>query len=265
MLLNGCESPEPPAERSLVLEAWINSEGTPVAILTESYRPEAPGAVKDLLVRWGKVTISDGTDTVVMTGGMDDNYFPPYRYFTSRMWGKPGKEYTVTASYDGLEVTATARMLFPTPIDRIETSRIPGEDSVRSVRLDFTAPVDCPAYYYVTVRKMEERLTSQPQIAVLSPTVAESPGEQLSITVYNPKDILQDERYESNPKIGERWEINLCRVEKEIYDFWYAFDNFTLFGNTQFISGQGNITGNVKGGYGIFSAQAVSTQYLLIE
>lgn len=65
--------------------------------------------------------------------------------------------------------------------------------------------------------------------------------------------------------IGDELEISLCRVEKKVYGFWFAFDNYTLFGNSQFISRQSAIEGNIEGTLGIFGAQLTSSHYIKLE
>ena len=82
---------EKEASVKLVVEGHIDSGGYPVVILTASASPaEGNIAISDKLIRWGKVTISDGDTTIIMTGGPNKKYFPPYTYSTFRMKGKPG-------------------------------------------------------------------------------------------------------------------------------------------------------------------------------
>lgn len=72
LMLAACDTP---ADYSLdpqpVIEGWIDSDGYPNVIFTVAYSPEETDvSVADKLIRWGKVTVSDGSDTVVLTGGM---------------------------------------------------------------------------------------------------------------------------------------------------------------------------------------------------
>lgn len=252
-------------ERKLVLEAWIDTDGYPVALLTETFSPGSSANVSDIVVKWGKVSISDGTDTIVMTGSYSADYFPPYRYFNYTMEGKPGKTYTISAEYDGMTVSARARMAQPTPIDSIVVSNIEGEDSLKSGMLYFTAPEDCPAYYYLTVRNLIDHTNTQPGLAMLSTTEVTEPAKKVSIPIYNPKNHVDSTSYVANLMVGQNLEIKLCRVEREIYEFWHDYDNYVMFGNSQFISNQGSLRGNIENGFGIFSVQATSTSYIKVE
>ena len=66
----------------IVVEGWIEDGGFPVVMVTTSVpvssEYEKWDSLEDHLVRWAKVTVSDGENEVVLTGKMDRNYFPPY-------------------------------------------------------------------------------------------------------------------------------------------------------------------------------------------
>ena len=260
-----CTRPDDEPMRSLVIEAWIDSDDFPVAILTEAFNPETSSNVSDLMVRWGRVVISDGEDSVVLTGSVSKEFFPPFRYFNYRMEGKPGRTYTVTADYQGMHLEATSTMLRPTPIDSVIIKPIEGEDSIRNATLYFTAPSDCPAYYYLKVKRNIDHVVTQPGLGMFSTTEVLEPGKKVSIPVFNPKNSVDSIVYISNLIVGENIEVSLCRVEKDVYEFWRDYDNYTMFGVSQFVSGQGSVKGNVSGGFGIFSVQAVSRVNIDVE
>ena len=73
----------------LVVEGWIEDNRPPVVILSKtltlSDKYQSLTDLKDYIVTWAKVSVSDGVDTVVLTGKYDPEYFPPYVYTTGRM------------------------------------------------------------------------------------------------------------------------------------------------------------------------------------
>ena len=81
----------------LVVEGWIQNNQFPVVILTRTLPVTSEfqemDNLEDYIVNWAKVSITDGTDTVVLTGKYDEDYFPPYIYTTGRMRGETGKSY----------------------------------------------------------------------------------------------------------------------------------------------------------------------------
>ncbi len=247
-----------------VIEGWIDSDGYPVVMFTASVTSdEAAASLIDKMIVWGKVTISDGSRTVVMTGSLADGYFPPYRYYTFDMKGEPGRTYTVVADYAELHAEASCRMPFPTEISSLRLAAIEGNDSLRTATLSFMAPEDCPAYYCVTVRDLLEK--TRPYPAMMGTVVAETPGEEIEMPVYCPKNMLDTASYVSNFHVGSRLEVGLSRVEEPVYRFWTDYDNAVMFGGSQFINASMSLRGNIQGGYGIWSARGTSYVYVDVE
>lgn len=74
------DSPDVPS--GLVVEGWIEDGGFPIVLLTRSMPVNEeyldPDTLNDYLVKWAKVSVTDGNDTVVLTGKYDKGYFPPF-------------------------------------------------------------------------------------------------------------------------------------------------------------------------------------------
>ena len=101
---------QPTPQQSLVVEGWIENGEFPIVIVTKtlpiSDDYQNMDNLFDHLVRWAKVTISDGENSVVLSGRYDDTYYPPYVYTTSYMRGELGKTYSLTVEYEGQKLTA---------------------------------------------------------------------------------------------------------------------------------------------------------------
>ncbi len=245
-----------------VIDGWINSDGHPVVLFTTTISPGSHTPINEHIINWGRVTIDDGDREIVMTGGPDGRFFPPYRYYTLDMTGTPGKEYTITAEWKEMKVKATARMLAPTPIDSFKVEKIDGNDSLRAATLYFTAPNDCPAYYYIAI---ETDHSSRPLPCSLGCIRVDNPGEQVTAPVMRPKVRLDSLTYIPQLQVGDTIALSLCRVEKEIFDFWKAYDNAVVFGASQFAGTSTSLPGNIEGGYGVWSPQATSTIVRIIK
>lgn len=253
-----------PSPALMVVEGYLDSGGYPRVHITTSVIPtkhEQP--ITDSFIRWGKVTVSDGDTTIILTGAPDYNEFPPFVYRTYEMWGQPGKRYTITAEYKNLSVSSTATMLSPTPIDSIEFAPIAHSDSLCATFLHFTTAADVPAYYVIQTRSITHGTAFRP--SMLGAFVAQSPQTHFRMQVYRAESDI-DELYTEHPEgltscfiEGEQIAVKLCRVPKEIYDFWNAFNNNALFGDNRFVSGYTRLPSNVAGGYGVWSVQASST------
>ena len=260
----GCDDVTPREPVRPVIEGWIDSDGYPVVLFTSSLVPDEAGqSLADKIIRWGKVTVSDGDTTVILTGGMSDSYFPPYRYYTFDIKGVPGKTYRVEADYKDFHAEAECVMPYPTKIEAVDLEPIEGNDTLYSATLRFTAPSDCPAYYCVTVRDMNNK--RRPLPAMMGCVEADKPGAVMSVPVFNPKNMLDTVPFVPQLIAGQRIEVSLKRVTREVYRFWSDYNNVVLFGGSQFVSASQSLQGNIEGGYGVWSAQASDAVMVAVD
>lgn len=262
LALAGCSEDDIRQPQALAIEGWIDSDGYPVVILTKALSPSTEEVdVGDAIVRWGRVTISDGEHTEVMTGGMDADMFPPYSYKSFKIKGEVGREYTVHASYDGTELTARSLMLPPARIDTVVFR--PMTDSLYSATLTFRVPGDsdtCRFMLYTKVRGKETR-----HYPSLLGAVTAHGGEELSVPIFRGKHKDRNEEYEPCFLLGDTIDVLLARVDNDVYRFWHAYQNEVYFGNNLFLSSGGSLPGNAQGGYGVFSARGVARKILRVE
>lgn len=263
-LLTGCgESlPEPAGSPQAVIEGYISDGDYPEVYFTTSIAPGVDGSLTDNLIRWGKVTITDGNETYIMTGSADNGNIPPYRYYTQKMRGECGKSYTITADFGDYHVSSLSTIPFPTPIDSIVFTPT-GIDTLRNAVLYFTAPSDTPAYYYLSFQNPDKG--SRPYPCMMCAIEASRPGAACSMPVMRPRRKINGADYEANFKVGEEFTVYLNRVEREVYDFWSAYDNMVLFTNSPFLDASESLPGNINGGLGIWSAQGRSSIFVKCE
>ena len=265
LLLCGCgDDNHEIASPKLVVEGWINSGGYPEVLLNMSMVPsDDEGSVAESIIRWGVVTLSDGENEVILTGGPDDSFFPPYHSYDFNMKGVPGRTYTVTARYKGLMATSTVTMPCPTPIDAVDMTPVEGVDTLRHLTLRFKAPDDCPAYYHLTARVHSNDGREYP--CMLGAHEVTAPGAEVSLPVYRGHGSMLTGKYEADMPVGETVTVTLARVSREVFLFWRAYDNASLVNGSIFVGAPGSLPSNVSGGYGVWSAQGVSTRTILVE
>lgn len=243
-------------EPKAVIEAWIDNDGYPVVLFTSSASPSSEGSISDHVVNWGKVIISDGDQEVIMTGGPDGTYLPPYRYYTFDIQGIPGRTYHLTANFKNLKAKSSVYLPHPTSIDSVTVSK--GEyENLRNTTLHFTTPDDIPAYYYLT---MKDSLFSSQQVPCMLGTIkALNPGEKMSIPVYHYRQKIDGSVFVPQFHIGEKHEIRLNRITEDVYEFWTSYGNMINFSSSPFITTNSSLPTNITGGYGIFSARGYSS------
>lgn len=263
LVIAGCDTSTEVSSPSLVVEGWIDSDGFPVVILTKTIAPDVSQAtpVSDCLVRWGKVTISDGEREVVMTGTTDENYFPPYKYRTFDMRGKPGKTYHITATYGGMSVESSCTMPEKARIIAVDAAPVDGSGLQYEMSMTFL-PVRGERYYHIITRCNRGRGGFLPSF--MGTVKTDGSGDEVKVPVFAPKTDTADGVFSPYFKSGDVVEVALCTITPEVYDFWFDYDDVVAFGGNQFVSSAGNLRSNVTGGYGVWSAQGVSRYTLLI-
>ena len=122
--LAACTPQDYDSPEMMVVEGWIESGAAPVIMVTTSIVPTAEkqslSSLADHIEKWARVAVSDGTKEVVLTGKVSRNHIPSYIYTTGRMFGEPGKTYTITVDTDKYHCTASTVIPEPAELERLE-------------------------------------------------------------------------------------------------------------------------------------------------
>lgn len=259
---NGYDGPAP--ESHLVVEGWIDSGGHPVVLLSESI-PARDGSISrkemiESIARWGKVTVSDGEQEVVLTGMPDDRYMPPYVFTTSKITGVPGREYRLTADYKDFHASATTVIPKPVPLDTIYT--LPLSDSLFCIMCGFTDPADETNYYRAFTRtKGIDRKYQPSTLAYMSDEVFSGYAEmQLAST-----ERFNERLYELNIKLGDEVSVKFCTCDRRTFMFWQNFEvmlgtnaNATYYFDT-------DMYGGLQGALGYWAGYGASYYTITVE
>ena len=256
----GCEETEvkqvPP---QLVVEGWIDSGGFPIVKLTTtvpvSKQAQSTDSFDRFLVRWAKVTVSDGTREVVLTGMPNRDYFPPYIYTTSEMRGEVGKTYTLKVDYQDFHAHAVTTIPKPVALSRISTEKIPLYPEWFKLRIDFKDDPATTDYYKVFVRLYGEKYDFHSTYFGtyndrLLPTQASLLVENARQNVVNPTATFF-KRYEAV-------NIKFCHIDSVSYAFWKSFDDYQSEGRNPLFNSMQNIRSNIQGGLGYWCGYGVS-------
>ena len=256
----GCEETEvkqvPP---QLVVEGWIDSGGFPIVKLTTtvpvSKQAQSTDSLDRFLVRWAKVTVSDGTREVVLTGMPNRDYFPPYIYTTSEMRGEVGKTYTLKVDYQDFHAHAVTTIPKPVALSRISAEEIPLYPGWFKLRIDFKDDPATTDYYKVFVRLYGEKYDFHSTYFGtyndrLLPTQASLLVENARQNVVNPTATFF--------KHYEIVNIKFCHIDSVSYDFWKSMDGYQSEGRNPLFNSMRNIRSNIQGGLGYWCGYGVS-------
>ena len=250
----------------LIVEGWIEGGGFPVVMLSRSLPVSRDyqriDSLSDYIVRWAKVTISDGNDTVVLTGKYDNGYFPPYVYTTSRMRGEVGKTYYLTAEYRNM--CATAKTTIPAIPDNCSFRVAPCTDSdtLFQIKATFRDNPSEKNYYQFFVRVGTDR--KQYQASYLGSIDDEILKEETDMTVYRSHQIT-DKFYTPYFYYNDTVSVKFSQVDETSFRIWDSYIKMQSLSSNMFLSTFSDIESNITGGYGYWCGYGSIVDHIVIR
>lgn len=265
LILAGCTSQTYVPDQKLVVEGWIEAGEAPVVYVTTTMSPMneelSVAALSEHIVKWAKVTVSDGENEVVLTGTASKRFFPPFAFTTGRMTGEVGKTYTLKVEYSGEVATAQAMVPAPKTLDSIEAVPYPGRDGESLIRVRFTDNPSTEDYYrfFTRIQGVDSVFVASP-LALVSDSMMEGTVAEMEIT---PGGTILKSSWKGGFLPGQSVKLKFSTMDRSMYLFWKAFDEQYAFTNVPLFSLDDNIPGNVSGGIGYFAGYG-STVYNVV-
>ena len=261
LAMTGCSDVVLPSDMpEIVVEGWIEDGRFPVVILTQSVpvnkEYQSMDVLGDYLIKWAKVSISDGEKEVVLTGGMNEDYFPPYAYTTTRMRGQAGKTYVLTVEYSGRVETAETTIPPAVPLEYIKVvEREEGYGIVAGLKDD---PATKDYYRFFTMLHGVDS-TYAPSFlglmddAVMSDEVTEVPVNlafvaNFALVEHSPMSYLADDIVH----------IRLSTMDETSFHYWSDFDDVSSLSANPFFPVHKKIRSNVSSGMGYWAGYGSS-------
>ena len=250
----------------LIVEGWIEDGGFPVVILTKSLPVSTDrqewSDLSDYLIRWAKVTVSDGMDSVVLTGKYDKGYFPPFIYTTGHMKGESGKKYFLSVDYRDFHATAETSIPDSPNTCGFRVERCEDSDTLyRIIAKIIDTPIE--KNYYVFFTRVGT-VMKQYQIAYLGSfddcvleKTTEMPvyrGHNLSIHKYSPYFYLND-----------TVSIKFAQVNEQSFHVWDSYTKTLSNSGNLFFSTSTDLETNIDGGIGYWCGLNADTRHIVIR
>lgn len=240
-----------PQESHLVVEGWIEDDGFPVVMLTKSVAvSEEFQDVSDLnkyLVKWAKVSIYDGEDSVILTSMFDDKYMPPYIYTTGRMRGKAGHTYRLKIEYEGKVTTAVTTIPQKPDIEDVKVEKVENSDSMYQVKvLLHDNPHERNYYQMFTMMGEDERQFLASYLGSVDDAILQ---EYTWIPVYRGRKI-NERKYWANYRHDEVVTIKIAQIDSISYRFWDDYNKHFALQDNMMFAPYTNLPSNIVGGSG---------------
>ena len=261
--LTACTDEDLPAyEPELVVEGWIEDGGYPVVLLTETAPvtsvPQKAEDLQEHLLRWAVVRVSDGTDTVTLTGRYDKGYFPPYVYTTSRIQGRAHRTYTLSVEVDNRRACATTTVPAQPRVSDWSITPLPDCDTLFAVKATVDDPPGEKNYYQLFARTGGKSRQFLPSLmGSIDDDIMEGPTQ---VSIYR-GNKLGDGRYTPYFRRGDTIAVRVAQVDAEAFRFWDDYSQLLTEGNNILLAPQQNVRGNVTGALGCWYGLSAVTRY----
>lgn len=267
-LLLSCSGDYLPEQNDeLVVEGWIEDNGFPVVILTKniniSNKYQSLDSLSSRIVRWAKVTVSDGEKSVVLTGRYMKGYTPPYIYTTSHFRGEAGKTYQLTVEYGDFHATATTTIPKTQKIDELSVERCAQSDTLYQISLRYNDD-EAEQNYYQIFTRVGGRDVRQYLAAYLGTIDNRVVKPKTKIPVYRGRDINTLD-YTPYYTINDTVAVKFAHIDRTSYNFWYDYTrNLTTAGN-MFFATAASLRSNIIGGTGYWCGMGSDIKYVAIR
>ena len=258
LCLSGCAEVElPQSAPQIVVEGWIEDGYHPIVMLTTTV-PIGESVtdlneLKKFVINWGKVTISDGENSVVLTGRRDDDYFPPYIYTTSSMTGQAGKTYTITVEYSGRTVTAQTTIPGDAPLEYIKV--VASEENPDNFQLvgGLKDNRNSKDYYKFFVKVSGKDSTYVSSFLGLTDDAVLQDKTEIAELPINNGSRRSDQRMTTYFSAEDRVIVKFCTLDQTSWQYWNDFEEIQSLSRNPFFPVSTIIRSNVKGGLGYWA------------
>ena len=258
LCLTGCAEvglPQPVPQ--IVVEGWIEDGYNPIVMLTTTVPiGESVTDLKELekfVINWGKVTISDGEKSVVLSGRRNNDYFPPYIYTTSSMTGQPGKTYTITVEYSGRTVTAQTTIPEDVPLEYIRVAA--SEENPDNFQLvgGLKDNRNSKDYYKFFVKVSGKDSTYVSSFLGLTDDAVLQDKTEIAELPINNGSRRSDQRMTTYFSAEDRVIVKFCTLNQTSWQYWNDFEEIQSLSRNPFFPVSTSIRSNVKGGLGYWA------------
>jgi hypothetical protein len=251
----------------MVVEGWIENGKFPVVILTKTLpitsELQDPNNLEQYLIRWAKVTISDGKNKVVLIGRYDETYFPPYVYTTSWMRGEVGKTYYLTVDYQDFHAQAQTTIPAPPVVDEYRVEKVPNssKEQYKITACFRDNPNEKNYYQFFTKIGLESNQYIASDLGSIDDSHIREYNEfpvNRSRTYYNAEDYIS---YFTKDEVVA---VKFAQVDETSYRFWDAYTKSQSLNTNMFLATTTSLPSNITGGKGYWCGYGAVTQYLII-
>ena len=266
LLFAACQEEFQKSREEIVVEGWIESGASPIVLLTKSFVVELEKNVDEetsIVLPWGKVTVSDGTESVILTGDYDERYFPPYIYSTSKIKGVPGRTYYLTVEYGNRILTAQATIPEVDSLEAITVSTCDDADGMYQITAYYDDNPVTKDYYLFLTRIYNDETRYYPAFLGLQ--------EDGHLGLHNRQVVhpgihtLTDSvKYHPYYHADDSIQIKFAKIDETTYHIHKAYNEMISLSSNPVFASDISMPTNIEGGLGYWCGYAVTKYNVII-
>lgn len=212
--------------------------------------------ILDHVIRYAKVSVSDGIKTEILTSKWDKSHFPPYVYKATEMKGVEGRNYSLKVEYSGYTLYSNTLLPAGTAIDSVQFQPTSIADTLRSLTVWVNIDNGNETGFRVFTKKQQDKRFIE------TPVVFNNEFSLNGIQKFNmsPQPEKSDSSYREGQyfAVGDTIDIKICALDPASTAFFKDMSLFsTSFGNL-FLNEVKPLKSNIsEPGFGIWYGNAV--------
>lgn len=238
-------------ESQVVVEGIVENNEFPIILLSQNVPIDEKlerVQLSSVPIRWGKVTISDGTNEEVLVGMRNQNRLFQYEYGALHMRGEIGKTYTLKVEYSGRTLTAKTTVPKEAALKTIDVNKLENNDTLYSVKVVIDDNTEEKNYYLFQVKENNGTDVFRP--CFVGAIDDKDLVQDSKITIYNSMRIIKGfSLYFSSKK---SYVLKVSQIGVNEYAFWKDYFNQILGTANPVYPSSSNLSSNISGGLGIF-------------
>ena len=243
-LLFGClkeESYVPAYQQKLIVDGRI--ELGRHAIVSLSLNEKYDGGIdslelSDMIVRWAKVTVSNGVESEILTGRFNEDYQQKFIYTGSEIVGKENETYTLNIEYSGQSWSATTTIPEASELHDISVEWV--NDTLYRIKA-YLPPTPNNAPCMVECA-LNESMYYKPALAC----IFDSNVSGGYVTINRPINYTEIKSYTTLFNIQDVVRLRFSTMPQFGYDYWSMWENNVINNLNPIFPAQHNPISNIS-------------------
>jgi len=235
-----------------VVEGSIEQDGYANISITHNlpfYTRLDSAQIEEIIIKYAKVTISDGLEEEILTGSYDRKLFPYFFYKGSSLKGKAGRNYKLKIEYAGNILTAETMVPARKNLDSIWFENRDGMD--RQLCIRFTDTPNEKNYYKIYTRLEKDPAFTRTLLSNQDDQYFDGKTLDLKLNRGAYNNLTQE--YDPYFVAGDVVELKFATLPKSGFDFWQGFQNELLNAANPLMGSTNALKSNIEGnGIGIW-------------